>query len=396
MHIRFRSIEMDFELSEEQKMIRETARNFARKDLEPVAVEANESGVFPTEIYEKLGELGFMGMTVPEEYGGTNLGSLCLVIALEEISRVCASTAVAVSVHNSLANRIVLKYANDGLRDRFLPDLASGKILGAYAVTEPAAGSDLASLRMSAVKKGDEYILNGTKIFISTGNKAGVIVVFARTDQEDKKRGISAFLIEPGFDGFSVGKVEDKMGLKASTTVELVFEDCRVPAENMLGGEGDGLKIALSSLDSGRIGIAAQSVGITQAALDEAVSFARERKQFGKRIIDFQSTRWKIADMAMNLDAARLLVYRAAVLSDSEQRSSKEVSIAKLFASQAANRVVYDSLQIHGGVGYTKEFLIERLYRDARVLEIYEGTSEIQRLVISREVMEEYDRMMPD
>jgi alkylation response protein AidB-like acyl-CoA dehydrogenase len=385
---------MVLELSEEEKMIQKTARDFANKDLEKVAEESNKKGIFQDEIYHKLGELGFMGITVPEEYGGVNMGSFCLVLALEEISRVCASTAVTLSVHNSLTNWAILEYGSEKVRKRYLPRLATGEILGAYALTEPQAGSDVASVRLSAEKKGGEYILNGTKLFISTGDKAGAVIVFARTDPQDRKRGISAFVVEPSFPGFSVGKIEHKMGLKASTTVELVFEDCRVPKENLLGKEGIGMKMALQGLNGGRIGIAAQALGIAQAALDEAVAFSHERKQFGRRIIDFQGIRWKIADMATNLEASRQMVYRAARLKDAGKPISKEAAMAKLFTTRAANNIVYESLQIHGGVGYTEEFKIERLFRDVRVTEIYEGTSEIQRVVIFRKVLEEYDQIL--
>jgi alkylation response protein AidB-like acyl-CoA dehydrogenase len=386
---------MKFGLDEQERMIQKTARDFARKELGPIVAKNDEAGRFPEEIFSKLGELGFMGITVPEEYGGVDLGNFCLVLALEEINRICPSTGVTMSVHNSLTNWAILSYGSESLRKKYLPKLAAGEIIGAYAVTEPEAGSDVAAIRTSAVKNGDEYVLNGTKIFITTGDKAGAIIVFARTDPENRKRGISAFVVEPDYPGFSVGKVEHKMGLKASTTVELVFEDCRVPAGNLLGEEGIGMKIALAGLDGGRIGIAAQAVGISQAALDEAILFARERSQFGTRIIDFQSTQWKIADMATNLEAARLLVYRAARMRDAGEAVTKAASIAKLFTSSAAGRIVNDALQIHGGVGYTTEFTIERLFRDARALEIYEGTSEIQRLVISRKVIEEYEQMFP-
>jgi len=386
---------MDFRLTEEERMVQSTAREFARKDLAPVAAEANEEGVFPDAIYAQLGELGFLGMTLPEEYGGVGFGNVSLVLVLEEISRVCASTAVTLSVHNSLTNAAILKWGSEELKRTFLPRLAAGEILGAYALTEPSAGSDVSAVRTSAEKRGDEFILNGTKLFISTGDKAGAIVVFARTDPNDRTRGMTAFIVEPSFEGFSVGKKEDKLGLRASTTVELVFEDCRVPASHVLGETGEGMQIALALLDGGRIGIAAQSLGIAQAALDEAVLFARGREQFGKRIVDFQGTRWKIADMATGLDAARLLVYRAASMRDAGEPVVREASMAKLFASTVANRIAYDALQMHGGVGYTKEYLVERLFRDARVLEIYEGTSEIQRLVISRNVLDEYDRLYP-
>lgn len=386
---------MQFNLTEEERMIRKTARDFARKELAAVAKENNERGIFPADIIAKLAELGFLCMTLPEKYGGVDLGNFNLVLVLEEISRACASTSVTLSVHNSLTNWAILTYGSEELRETYLPRLATGEILGAYALTEPAAGSDVAAVRLSAVRRGDEYILNGTKIFISTGDKAGAIIVFGRTDPDDRTHGISAFVVRPDFPGFSVGKVEDKMGLRASTTVELVFEDCRVPASHILGAEGDGMRIALAGLDGGRIGIAAQSVGIAQAALDEAVLFARERRQFGKRIVDFQATRWKIADMATGIEAARLLTYRAARLRDAGEPCTKAAAMAKLCASVTANRVAYDALQMHGGVGYTREFIVERLSRDARATEIYEGTSEIQRLVISRQVLKEYDSMFP-
>jgi acyl-CoA dehydrogenase len=387
---------MKYPLTEDERMIQKTARDFARRDLAPVSIEANEKGIFPEGIFRRLGELGFMGVTVPEEYGGVNLGTFPLVLALEEINAVCASTGVTMSVHNSLTNWCILKYGSEKIRKRFLPSLASGEMLGAYAITESEAGSDVSAMRVSAVRKGNEYILNGAKILISTGDKAGAIIVFARTDPGDRTKGISAFVVEPGSPGFSIGKIEKKMGLRASTTVEIVFEDCRVSADNLLGTEGMGMTIALAGLDGGRIGIAAQSVGIAQAALDEGVRFSRERKQFNTRIVDFQSTRWKIADMATAVEAARLLTYRAAKLRDAGEPCSKEAAMAKLFASRTANKVVYDALQMHGGVGYTEEFLIERLFRDARVTELYEGTSEIQRLVISKAVIEEFERTLPD
>jgi butyryl-CoA dehydrogenase len=387
---------MKYPLTEQERMIQKTARDFARKELAPVAREANEQGSFPREMYGKLAELGFLGMTMPEEYGGVDLDTFSLMLALEEIAAVCASTAVTMSVHNSLTNWCILHYGSEELKRRYLPRLTSGEILGAYAVTESEAGSDIAAMRMTAERNGDEYILNGAKIFISTGDQAGATIVFARTDPKQRTRGISAFVIDPSCPGFSIGKVEKKMGLRASTTVELVFENCRVPASNLLGSEGQGMKIALAGLDGGRIGIAAQSIGIAQAALDEGIRYARERKQFNSRIIDFQSTRWKIADSATAIEAARLLVYRAAKLRDAGENNTKEAAMAKLFASQTANRVAYDALQMHGGVGYTQEFIIERLFRDARVTELYEGTSEIQRLVISRAVIEEYERTIPN
>ena len=387
---------MNYQLSEEERMLQKTATDFANKSLAAVAVESNEKGEFQDDIYKQLGELGFFGMTLPEEYGGVELSNFCLALSIEQISRVCASTAVAISVHNSLTNWVILNFGSPETRKKYLPALASAEIIGAYALTESNAGSDIGAIQTSAVRKGDNYILNGSKLFVSTGDKAGAVIVFARTDMENRSRGLSAFVVEPGFPGFSVGKVEKKMGLKASSTVELVFEDCVVPAANLLAEEGKGMSIALSALDGGRIGIASQALGVAQAALDEAVKFAGVRKQFGHRIVDFQTTRWKIAEMATKLEASRLLVYSAAKLRDSGKICTKEASMAKLFATKSANEIVYDSLQIHGGVGYTSEFLIERLFRDARALEIYEGTSEIQKLVISREVIKEYDKILPE
>lgn len=386
---------MGIDLGEEERLIRKTARDFARKDIAAVAEQANREGIFQDHIYRRLGELGFMGMTIPEEYGGADFGTLCLALALEEISRVCPATAVAVTVHNSLANYTIFTWGSEELKRRFLPRMTSGEAIGVYALTEPNAGSDVAAVSMSAVRDGGDWVLNGTKIFISTGDRAGVIIVIARTDPDERTRGLSAFVVEPDSPGFSVGKHEHKLGLKASTTVELVFEDCRVPAENLIGEEGMGMQIALGSLDGGRIGIAAQSLGIARTALDEAVLFARERRQFGRRILDFQATQWKIAEMATNIEAARLLTYQAARLRDKKRPCGKEASMAKLFASRIANAAVCDSLQIHGGVGYTEEFRIERFFRDARAMEIYEGTSEIQRIVIAKKVIEEYERMFP-
>ena len=314
---------MSIDLTEEERMIRKTARDFARKEIAEKVEESNREGIFREEIYRKLAELGFMGITMPEEYGGVGFSNLSLALALEEISRVCPSTAIAVSVHNSLANYIILRWGSDYLKEKYLPRMTSGEAIGAYALTEPNAGSDVAAIGMSAVRDGDDYVLNGSKIFISTGDRAGVIVTVARTNPTGRSRGLTAFVIEPGFPGFSVGRVEHKMGMKASTTVELVFEDCRVPASNVIGEEGLGMKIALGALDGGRIGIAAQALGVAQTALDEAVLFARERKQFGKTISEFQAIRWKIADMATNIEAARLLVYRAARLRDRGEPCSK-------------------------------------------------------------------------
>jgi len=380
---------VNYRLTDEEKMIQQTAKEFADNEIAPVADKNNAEGRFPAEIIKKLGELGFMGINVPEEYGGSNLGNFCLVLVTEEINRVCASTGVTVSVHHSLACYPIAKYATDSVKEKYLPKMAKGELIGAYALTEPHSGSDAAALSAKAVKDGNEYVLNGTKSFITTGAEAGVIVAMVRTDESHKTKGISAFVLEQGMKGLIVGKKEDKLGLRASSTTELIFEDLRVPAENMLGEEGGGFKIALDTLDGGRIGIATQAVGIAQACLDASVAYAREREQFGRKISEFQSIQWKIANMATRIHAARLMVYHAARLKDAGLPHSKEAAMAKLFASETANAAAKEAVQIHGGAGYTVDFPVERYFRDARITEIYEGTSEIQRLVISRHILGE-------
>ncbi len=365
-------------------MIQDTAREFAESEIMPVAAENDAKAQFPTDIVKKLGELGFMGMLVPEEYGGSGLSNFCAVLALEEINRACASTGVTMSVQNSLVNSPIMKYGSDDLKKRYLPKLASGEYLGAYALSEADAGTDAASIQCRAVKDGDDYVLTGTKLWITTGANADVYVVLVKTDPEQKVKGISAFIVERDTPGFSVGKKEDKLGLRASSTTELIFEDCRVPAANMLGAEGEGFKIAMATLDGGRIGIGTQAVGIARACLDASVAYAREREQFGRAIGEFQAIQWKIADMATQIDAARLLVYRASRLRDRGVPHTKEAAMAKLFASEISNKVARDAVQIHGGAGYLKDFPVERYYRDARITEIYEGTSEVQRIVVSR------------
>lgn len=373
-----------FDLSEEERMIQDTAREFAESEIMPVAAENDAKAQFPTDIVKKLGELGFMGMLVPEEYGGSGLSNFCAVLALEEINRACASTGVTMSVQNSLVNSPIMKYGSDDLKKRYLPKLASGEYLGAYALSEADAGTDAASIQCRAVKDGDDFVLTGTKLWITTGANADVYVVLVKTDPEQKVKGISAFIVERDTPGFSVGKKEDKLGLRASSTTELIFEDCRVPAANMLGAEGEGFKIAMATLDGGRIGIGTQAVGIARACLDASVAYAREREQFGRAIGEFQAIQWKIADMATQIDAARLLVYRASRLRDRGVPHTKEAAMAKLFASEVSNKVARDAVQIHGGAGYLKDFPVERYYRDARITEIYEGTSEVQRIVVSR------------
>ena len=362
-------------------------REFAREVLLPTAAERDKTKEFPGENIRKMGELGLMGMNVPAEYNGVGADTVSYSAALQEVAYACASTAVVMSVHNSVACGPIYLFGSDYLKETYLKPLAAGEKIGSFAVTEPGAGSNPAGQKAKAVRDGDSYVINGTKMFITTGKNSDVTVVTAYTDKEKKHRGISAFIVEKGTPGFSIGKEEDKMGLRGSDTVELIFEDCRVPAENLLGEEGDGFKIAMVSLDGGRIGIASQSVGLAQACLDAAVNYAKERIQFNKPISQFQGIRWMIADMATQIEAARLLTFNAAAMRDREENFSAAASMAKVFASEMANKVAYQALQIHGGYGYIKEFPVERYYRDARVFTIYEGTSEIQRIVIANHVI---------
>jgi len=376
---------MSFPITTEQEMIRLMARDFARKELEPNAAQWDRSEHFPLEALRKMGELGLLGMLAPFEYGGTAAGAVSYSLALQEIAYACASTAVSMSV-TCLSQDPILKFGTEDQKQRCLAPLARGEYLGAFAITEPGAGSDPGGMGMRAQDKGGFYLVNGTKVFITNGGYADIVILVARTTPEKANRGLSAFIVEKGMPGFSIGHKEDKMGLRASNTVELVFEDCRIPAENILGREGLGFKIAMQALDSGRIGIASQSVGIARACLDDAVSYAKTRRQFGRAISSFQAIKWMLADTATQIEAARLLTLSAASLKDQGQPYTKEASMAKLFASEMCNQAAYKALQVHGGYGYMKEFKIERLYRDARVTAIYEGTSEIQRLVIAREI----------
>jgi butyryl-CoA dehydrogenase len=378
---------MDFDLKEHQQMIKETARDFAEKEIKPVAPKFDEESAFPSGIIKKLGELGFLGMMVPEEYGGAALDCVGYAIAVEEISRGDASVGITMSVHNSLVCQPLLDHGTDEQKKKYLPDLVQGKKLGAFSLTEPEAGSDAANLQTTAVLDGDHYVLNGTKIFVTTGGKADTLIVFAVTDKAAKAKGLSTFIIEKGMQGFSIGKKEDKMGMRGSDTSELIFEDCRVPKENLLGGTGNGFRIALKTLDGGRIGVAAQAVGIGQACLDEAVKYSKERKQFGKPICDFQAIQWMLADMATEIDAARFLTLKAAFLKDKGVGYSKEAAQAKLFASESAVRAAINAVQVHGGYGYMKEYDVERYFRDSKLTEIYEGTSEVQRLVIAASLL---------
>ncbi len=369
-------------------MIQKTAREFARKDLALYAAERDKTHTFPRESLEKMGELGFMGMLVSEKYHGGAFGTVAYSLALTEVAYACASTAVVMSVHNSICCGSLEKFGNEAQKEEFLKPMAEGRMIAAFALTEPEAGSDPQAMVCRAVKEGDHYIINGVKRFISTGKNASVIILLART-QETGTKGISAFLITPDLPGFSVGRIEDKMGQCASDTTDLLFNDCRVPASRLLGDEGAGFTIAMSGLDDGRIGVASLALGIAQAALDESISYSRKRKQFGQSISEFQGMRWMIADMAMEVEAARLMVLNAAAVKESGKKCTKEASMAKCYASEVANRVTGQAVQIHGGYGYIKEYPVERFYRDARITTIYEGTNQIQRVIIANEIFKD-------
>ena len=378
---------MAYQLNEEQQMIQAMVREFAREVLLPTAAERDISKEFPSESLKKMGELGLLGMNVPPEYNGAGVDTVSYSLALQEIAYACASTAVVMSVHNSVACGPIYIFGSDYLKENYLKPLAAGEKIGSFAVTESSAGSDPANQKSKAVRDGDSYVINGTKLFITTGKNSDISVVTAYTDREKRHRGISAFVVEKGTPGFYVGKEEEKMGLRASDTVELIFEDCRVPKENLLVQEGDGFVIAMASLDGGRIGIASQSVGLSQACLDAAVNYSKERVQFNKTISQFQGIRWMIADMATQIEAARLMTFNAAAMRDRGENFTAAASMAKVFASEMANKVAYQAIQIHGGYGYIKEYPVERYYRDARVLTLYEGTSEVQRIVIANHVI---------
>ena len=378
---------MSYPLTEEQLMIQAMARDFARQVLVPSAAERDKTKEFPAGNLEQMAELGFLGMMVPEEYGGVGLDTVSYAVALMEIAYGCASTAVVMSVHNSVVCGPIVQFGTEAQKQSLLPRLASGELLGCFALTEPDAGSDPSSQRTTALKEGREWVINGTKRFITTGANAGLCVVTARTDLATKHRGISAFVVETDNPGYKVGKIEDKMGLRASDTAEIIFEDCRVPEESLLGREGMGFAIAMSALDGGRIGIAAQSAGVAQAALDASVSYAQERVQFGRTISRHQGLRFIMADMVTQIEAARLMCLSAAAQRDRGERYAQAASMAKLFASEMVNQVCYQAIQIHGGYGYVKEFPVERFARDSRVFTIYEGTSEIQRIVISNHLL---------
>ncbi|MFO8110272.1 MAG: acyl-CoA dehydrogenase [Thermoplasmata archaeon] len=378
---------MDFELNDNQKMIRNMVSDFAEKEIEPLAAKLDEEEIYPHETLKKMAQLGLLGIMVPTEYGGADLDAISYAIVIEEISRRCASTGVITSVHNSLVCDPIIKYGTEEQKKKYLPILASGQKIGAFSGTEANAGTDLGAMETTAVLDGDEYVINGSKMFITSGGEAGIHILFAVTDKSAGYRGISAFIVESDTEGFQVGSTFEKMGIHGSLTVELIFEDMRVPKENLLGEEGQGFKIALGTLDGGRIGIAAQALGIAQRALDESVEYSQQRQQFGRPISKFQAIQWKIADMATNVNAARLLLYKAAFAKDQGGRFSKEAAMAKLFASDTAMKAALDGVQIHGGYGYTKEYTIERLFRDAKITEIYEGTSEAQKMVIAKSLL---------
>ena len=378
---------MKLELNDQQKMIQKMVREFAEKEVGPIAAELDKKEEYPTKTLEKMAKLGLLGTIVPIEYGGAGLDTISYSIVVEEISRKCASTGVVTSVHNSLVAWPIMKYGNEEQKKKYLPILAKGEEIGAFAATEPNAGSDLGAMQTTAVLKGNKYIINGDKTFITSGPEAGIIIVFAVTDKSAGTKGISAFIVENKFKGYKVGSIFEKLGICASRTSELIFEDMEVPKENLLGKEGEGFKIALSTLDGGRIGIAAQAVGIAQAALDESIEYSKQRQQFGKPIAQFQGIQWMIADMATRIEASRYLVYNASYKKDQGERFSKEAAMAKLFASETAVDAAIKAVQIHGGYGYTKEYTVERLFRDSKITEIYEGTSEVQRLVIAASLL---------
>jgi butyryl-CoA dehydrogenase len=375
---------MYFKLSEEHEMLRKTVRDFARKEVEPTAAERDEQERFDQSIFKKMAELGLTGIPWAEEYGGIGSDYLSYVIAVEELSRVCASTGVTLSAHTSLAGWPLHKFGTEEQKKKYLMPMALGDKIGAYGLTEPGSGSDAGGMKTNARLEGDYYILNGTKIFITNGGVADIYIVFAVTDPSSKKQGTTAFIIEKDFEGFSVGKKENKLGIRSSPTTEIIFEECKVPKENVLGDIGDGFKIAMMTLDGGRNGIAAQAVGIAQGALDAAVSYAKQREQFGKPIFMQQGISFKLADMATSIEAARLLTYQAAWLESEGLPYGKESAMSKLFAGDTAMKVTTEAVQVFGGYGYTKDYPVERYMRDAKITQIYEGTQEIQRLVISR------------
>jgi len=380
---------MDFNLSEDDLEFKKMARDFAEKRLYPRAEEFDEKGITPPELIQECGELGYFGFTVPEEYGGLGLGAVSFMGVLEEICAACAGFGIMLSVQNSLCNEIIKVFGSDELKQKYLPPMATGEKIGAYCITEPNAGTDIAALSATATDKGDHYLLDGTKTFVTNAEYAGVLIVFAKTDPEAGRKGISCFVVDKDRDGITLGKPEKKCGLKASDTREISFADVKVPKENLLGKPGEGFRMAVVILNSGRIGVSFQAIGMAQAALNEAIKYSKERKQFGQPIANFQAIQFKLAEMATRIDAGRLLGYRAALMKDTGVPCHRESSMSKLFCSQTANYVCNEAVQIHGGYGYMKEYAVERYFRDARVTEIYEGTTEAQKMVISRDLLRE-------
>jgi butyryl-CoA dehydrogenase len=379
---------MDLELTEAQRGARDTARRFARERLERVGVEIDRTHQFPTAAVAELGKLGMLGVFIPEQYGGAGLDNVAYALVVEELSVECASTGVIVSAHSSLGSWPILGTGTAEQKDRYLPKMATGEWLGCFALTEPQAGSDAAGQKTRAVLDGDSYVLNGTKNFITNGPEAAIAIVFAMTAAEKGNHGISAFIVETSTPGFAVTRIEEKMGINGSHSAQLAFSDLRIPRENLLTKEGEGFKVAMKTLDGGRIGIAAQAIGIARASLEASLKYAQQRQAFGRPIASNQAIQWKLADMAVEIDAARLLALQAATLKDAGKPCTKQSAMAKLFAAETAMKAATEAVQIHGGYGYTKEFKVERYFRDAKITEIYEGTSEIQRVVISSQVLQ--------
>ena len=382
---------MDLQLTAEHEMLRQTVRDFAQKEIAPIAARYDETGEFPFETVRKMGALGLMGIEVPEEYGGAGLDAISYVLAIEEIAKADVAHSTIVSVNNSLVCHGLLHFGTEAQKRRYLVPVASGQMIGAYSLTEPMSGSDAATMRTRAVRQDDHYVINGRKSWVTSGPVADVIILFAMTDPEKKHKGITAFIIDTDRPGFIRGKVEPKLGIRASATCECVYEDYRCPAENRLGEEGEGFKIAMNILDAGRIGIAAQALGVAEAALEASIAFAKERQAFGQSIAEFQGIQWMLADMGTRIEAARMLTYRAALAKEAAKKTgaryTAEAAMAKLYASEMAMWVTTKAVQIHGGLGYSKELPVERYFRDAKITEIYEGTSEIQRLVIARHLL---------
>ena len=378
---------MNFQLTKEQEFVRKMVREFAVTEVEPLAAEIDQEHRFPVETVEKMAKYGLLGIPFPTELGGAGGDHISYAITVEELSRVCASTGVICSAHTSLCCWPIYKWGTQEQKEKYLPDLLSGKKLGAFGLTEPGAGTDAAGQQTKAVLDGEEWVLDGAKVFITNGGYAETFVVMAMTDKSQGTRGISAFIVEKGDPGFSIGKTEDKLGICASSTTELIFQNCRIPKDRLLGGIGKGFKVAMSTLDGGRIGIASQALGIAQGALDVTVDYMKARKQFGKKLTQFQGLQWEVADMKTRIEAARLLIYKAADMKDKGMDYSAEAAMAKLFAAETAMHVTTKCVQLHGGYGYTKDYPVERMMRDAKITEIYEGTSEVQKMVIAASVL---------